>query len=178
MTQTQIEETRKVLVEILTYRFDIPKAKAEELAKMLDTETIYTTIEDRQHTDFGFRSQTELEWAITALEWADSDTFYDNEDVETTISFLEKVYSKGNLIPYIDDLWEITIVKKDVEFYVDIYDHTNGYPLYEIDGLTYAEAKKVYDHIYTTHRESGREICCTLYQCGEEENIVIEVKWL
>lgn len=180
MTQTQIENTRKELVEILTYRFDIPKEKAEELAKMLDTETIYTTIEDRQGGEFGFRSQTELEWAITALEWADSDGFYDIENVEDTIAFLEKQYSGGNLIPYIDDLWEITIVKDndEKEYYVDIYDHTNGRPLYEIGGLKLSEAKKVFEHLQSTYRDSYREISSSLYECGEEENIVIETKWL
>lgn len=179
MTAKEIIETRKALVDILEYRFDIPHETAVELSTLLDTETIYTTIEDRQRTDFGFRSQTELEWAITALEWSDSDGFYDNESVDDTIKFLRELYSDGNLIPYIDDLWEITIVKDndEKEYYVDIYDHTNGLVLYEIGGLKLSEAKKVFDNLQQTYRDSKREISSSLYECGDETNTVIETKW-
>lgn len=181
MTAKEIIETRKELVELLEYRFSIPHETAVELSNLLDTETIYTTIEDRQNTDFGFRSQTELEWAITALEWSDSDGFFDNESVDDTIKFLRKLYSDGNLIPYIDDLWEITIVQDDgdeKEYYVDIYDHTNGRPLYEIGGLKLSEAKKVFDNLQSTYRDGEeREISSSLYECGDETNTVIETKW-
>ena len=62
------------------------------------------------------------------------------------------------------------------EYYVDIYDDRNGLVLFEIDNLTLKQAEKVFDRMNMVGFE-GEMISCTLYECREEENIVLKVKW-
>lgn len=62
------------------------------------------------------------------------------------------------------------------EYYVDIYDDKNGLVLFEIDNLTLKQAEKVFDRIDMINFK-GEMISCTLYECREEENIVLKIKW-
>lgn len=102
------DQIRRIFTE--DYQFD--KETANQIISQLDTKKVYETIEDRQGGEFGFRCQTELEWALTALEWMDSDGwFYGNEVKENKKFFLE-VFKTGTIIDYIDETWDITIKEK------------------------------------------------------------------
>ena len=59
---------------------------------------------------------------------------------------------------------------------MDIYDNKNGLVLFEIDNLTLKPAEKVFDRMDMINFK-GEMISCTLYECREEENIVLKIKW-
>lgn len=92
------------------YQFD--KETANQIISQLDTKKVYETIDDRQGGEFGFRCQTELEWALTALEWMDSDGWFYGKEVEENKKFFLEVFKTGTIIDYIDETWDITIKEK------------------------------------------------------------------
>ena len=81
--------------------------QATKIANYLDFTTLYECVADYQNGDFGIgRIQTEPEWFITALEWNDSG--YEDNNYETLFE-----YAKDHqLIDFIQDFWEIKIVKR------------------------------------------------------------------
>jgi len=66
---------------------------------------LYVCIRDYQGGSFGmYRAFTIEEWRENALEWCDSD---DNEELYNTLKTLPQKY----VIDYINDIWQIEIVK-------------------------------------------------------------------
>lgn len=102
------DQIRRIFIE--DYHFD--KETANQIISQLDTKKVYETIKDRQGGEFGFRCQTELEWALTALEWMDSDGWFYGNEVEENKKFFLEVFKTGEIIDYIDETWDITIEEK------------------------------------------------------------------
>ena len=102
------DQIRRIFIE--DYQFD--KETANRIISQLDTKKVYETIDDRQGGNFGFRCQTELEWALTALEWIDSDDWFYENEVEENKEFFLETFKTGKIINYIDGTWDITIEEK------------------------------------------------------------------
>ena len=102
------DQIRQIFVE--DYQLD--KETANQIISQLDTKKVYETIKDRQGGNFGFRCQTELEWALTALEWIDSDGWFADNNEEENKKFFLEVFKTGKIIDYIDETWDITIEEK------------------------------------------------------------------
>ena len=72
---------------------------------MKTNKDLYVCIKDYQSGSFGmYRAYTIEEWREQALEWCDSD---DNEELYNTLKTLPSKY----VIDYINDIWQIEIVK-------------------------------------------------------------------
>ena len=102
------DQIKQIFIE--GYQFD--KETANQIISQLDTKKVYETIDDRQGGEFGFRCQTELEWALTALSWMDSDGWFYGNEVEENKKFFLEVFKTGTIIDYIDETWDITIKEK------------------------------------------------------------------
>lgn len=107
-----MKKVKDQIREIFMEDYQLDKDTANQIISQLDTKIIYETTKDRQGGTFGFRCQTELEWALTALEWSNSEGLFDENTIESNKYFFLEVYKSGKLIPYIDDLWDITIQRK------------------------------------------------------------------
>lgn len=99
--QKDIDYLKELLREI-----GLSEKVVNKVINNLDKKTIYRTIEDRQGGDFGLRTQTEIQWAITAIEWSDYWA-----EMNADEKFFLDVFKKGKLIPFIDEHWDITIKK-------------------------------------------------------------------
>lgn len=78
----------------------------------------YKCVEDRQNGDWCVGlSLTAPEWLDKMVDWMENDNIWDNdEERDTTIKFWEKKIAEGreeNLIAYIDEVWDITLVKEE-----------------------------------------------------------------
>lgn len=101
---------KEQFIETLVKDYGFPQEVAEKISNQLDDKQIYVGTEDHQGGRFGVgREETELDWAITALEWGDSDEMYADEDED----FFLEVFKSGELIDWIQEIWDITIVPKE-----------------------------------------------------------------
>lgn len=98
------------ILGILNY-YDIPQDFSNKLIKSLDDTTLYTGVEDRQGGEFGLHTETKLGWLHIALSWLFTDDTLEELTTEEIMDFLEDAFSPKNIIDYIDDFWEITIVE-------------------------------------------------------------------
>lgn len=107
-----------MFVRRLVEDYGLTKNEAIKIADGLDDTKLYECIEDRQGGCFGVeRIQTELEWALTALEWSESggELCVDDLDTEETLKFFRDTFSHNNLIPFIDEFWDVTIEEYESE---------------------------------------------------------------
>lgn len=66
----------------------------------------YIVIEDRQGGEFGmYRDYTLEQWKEQAIEWAETDDWDDAQNL------FDGMTSANEIIAFIDDMWEITIVE-------------------------------------------------------------------
>ena len=78
-------------------------------------------IEDRQGGEFGmYRLLTAEEWLDQAIEWSESDGYFDDEDSETEEEYRahwEAIIASNpqEFIDYLEDLWELTMVEQGVD---------------------------------------------------------------
>ena len=98
------------ILSILSY-YNIPQEFTIRLIERLDDTTLYTGIEDRQGGQFGLHTETKLGWLHIALSWLYTDETLEELTAEEIMEFLETAFTAENIIPYIDDFWEITIVE-------------------------------------------------------------------
>lgn len=106
-----------MFVRRLVEDYGLTKNEAIKIADGLDDTKLYECTEDRQGGNFGVeRIQTELEWALTALEWNMSDELgIDDLQRKETKEWLERNFTHNMLIPFIDMFWDITIVEYNPE---------------------------------------------------------------
>lgn len=110
-----MKKVKDQIRRLLTEDFKLDKETANQIISQLDTKKVYETIEDRQGGEFGFRCQTELEWALTALYWMYTDDWFSDNSEEENKEFFLEVFKTGKIIDYIDDTWDITIEEKRYE---------------------------------------------------------------
>ena len=107
-----MKKVKDQIRKLLTETFQLNKETANQIISQLDTKKVYETIEDRQGGEFGFRCQTELEWALTALSWMYTDDWFADNSGEENKKFFLEVFKTGTIIDYIDETWDITIEEK------------------------------------------------------------------
>ena len=100
----------EMFVERLVEDYGLTQEQAIEIANGLDNTKLYECTEDRQGGEFGIgRIQTELEWGLTALEWSVGGGLEEEGNQEETLANFKAIFKHNYLIPFIDDLWEVTI---------------------------------------------------------------------
>ena len=100
----------ELLIEWLS-GYGLIEEQAKEIANGLDNTKLYVCVKDRQGSDFGVgRIKTELQWALTALEWSVGDeSSWEDEELEEMFDWIKSVYAHDYIIPYISKTWEIII---------------------------------------------------------------------
>lgn len=144
---------KEQFIETLVKDYDFPQETAEKLASQLDDKQIYVGIEDHQGGNFGVgRQENELDWVITALEWS-----YDDDEIfaEYTDEDFLNVFKHGELIDWIQEMWDITIVPKeevseeDWEYINDLNRSWYGESLNESPESSQTNSNKAYGRIIT-----------------------------
>lgn len=144
---------KEQFIETLVKDYDFPQETAEKLASQLDDKQIYVGIEDHQGGNFGVgRQENELDWVITALEWS-----YDDDEIfaEYTDEDFLNVFKHGELIDWIQEMWDITIVPKeevseeDWEYINDLNRSWYGESLNESPESSQINSNKAYGRIIT-----------------------------
>lgn len=107
-----MKKVKDQIRKLLTETFQLNKETANQIISQLDTKKVYETIDDRQGGEFGFRCQTELEWALTALSWMYTDDWFADNSGEENAEFFLEAFKTGKIIDYIDETWDITIKEK------------------------------------------------------------------
>lgn len=107
----------KMFIRRLVEDYGLTYKQAAGIADGLDDTELYECTEDRQGGCFGLeRIQTELEWALTALEWSESGELgVDDLNAEETLKFFENTFSHNKMIPFIDEFWDVTIEEYEPE---------------------------------------------------------------
>ena len=101
----------ELLIEWLI-EYGLTKKQAIEIANGLDNTKLYECTEDRQGGCFGVeRVQTELEWALTALEWNNcgNELALEEMEQEEVVNWFKEVFKHDYIVPFIDEFWDITI---------------------------------------------------------------------
>lgn len=102
--------TKEEFIDELVNVWEFPKDIAKQAAKQLNDKKIYVGTNDFQGGIFGVgRFQNELEWALTALEWEDSDYWFDDMKDDEIYKFWLNIFKSKFLIDWIQETWEIEI---------------------------------------------------------------------
>lgn len=114
--------TKEEFINELVRNWNFPLDLARKIAKQLNDKKIYVGTNDFQGGTFGVgRFQNELEWAITTLEWTDSNYWFEDMSENEVNDFWLSVFKSKVLIDWIQDTWEIEIKpinkinKKEIE---------------------------------------------------------------